>query len=211
MSSHRYGERMRKVARPGFITAWLVIAGVGLMLSVASPATAQMRRGERQQQRNEGRGQNHPHAGDWLRRYKGLPADQQQKALDNDPQFRNLPPGQQQQLRQRLQRFNNLPPQQQDRILNRMETWEHLTPEQKDKARQLFGQLQQLPPGRQAAVRGGIRELRSLPPDQREQLINSDRYKNEFSPQERELLKGTSQLPLAPADGVHENEGGPEE
>jgi hypothetical protein len=59
-------------------------------------------------------------------------------------------------------------------------------------------------------MRGAIRELRGLPPEQREQLIESDRYKNQFTPQERSLLKGASQLPLAPTDGS-QNERGPDE
>jgi hypothetical protein len=178
------------------------------MVLCTLPILAQ-RRGPQQQQRAEARRQNQAHAGDWLRRYKTLPPEQQQRALENDPQFRNLPPGQQQQLRQRLQHFNSLPPQQQERILNRMETWEHLTPEQKDRARQLHGQMQQLPPERQQAVRGAIQELRSMPPGQREQFINSERFKSQFNPQERDLLRGASQLPLAPAE--REGEGPPEE
>ena len=86
------------------------------------------------------------HAGQWLRRYKDLPPDQQKRALDSDPQFRSLPEQRQQKLRDRLQRFNGLPPQQQQRILNRMETWEHLTPQQKSEARQVYSQIRQLPP-----------------------------------------------------------------
>ena len=43
-------------------------------------------------------GQNRPaqqhHAGDWLRRYKDVPPQDQQKALNSDPQFRKLPPDQ---------------------------------------------------------------------------------------------------------------------
>ncbi len=70
------------------------------------------------------------HAGDWLRRYKDLPPQEQERALQNDPGFRRLPPARQQLLRQRLQHFSNLPPQRQLQMLNRMETWEHLTPAQ---------------------------------------------------------------------------------
>ena len=201
----RRGE-VRAVKRTGFITAWLAMAVLGLGLGVA-PSAAQRR--PPQQPRRE-QNQNRPHAGDWLRRYKDLPPEQQRKALENDPQFRRLPPERQQQLRQRLQHFNSLPPLQQERILNRMETWEHLTPEQKEKARGLFQQLQQLPPERRQAVQGAIRELRSTPPEQREQLLNSERYESQFSPQERQLLRGTSQLPLAPPENPRENEG-PEE
>ncbi len=104
------------------------------------------------------------HAGQWLRRYKDLPPDQQQKALDNDPQFRSLPPARQQILRERLQRFSSLPPRMQDRILQRMETWEHLTPAQKQQARQLYSQLKDLPPERRQKVRTAIRDLSVMPP-----------------------------------------------
>jgi hypothetical protein len=140
------------------------------------------------------------HAGDWLRRYKDLPPDEQERALQNDPTFQKLPPARQQALRERLQRFSNLPPQQQLRLLNRMETWEHLTPNQKQQARQVFGQMQQLPPDRRRLVHKAIDDLRAMPPDQREQIINSDRFKGMFSDQERGLMQGATRLPLAPPD-----------
>jgi hypothetical protein len=148
------------------------------------------------------------HAGDWLRRYKDLPPDEQERALQNDSAFRRLPPDRQQQLRQRLQHFSNLPPQQQLRMLNRMETWEHLTPEQKQQARQVFGQLRQLPPDRQRMVKTAVRDLRNMPPDQREKIINSDRFKSMFSDQERDMMREATHLPLAPAEG---GEGEPQE
>jgi uncharacterized protein DUF3106 len=140
------------------------------------------------------------HAGDWLRRYKDLPPEEQERALQSDPAFQKLPPAQQQLLRQRLQHFSSLPPQQQLRMLNRMETWEHLTPEQKQQARQIFGQMQQLPPERRRLVHKAIDDLRQMPPDQREQIINSDRFKGMFSDQEREMMRGATRLPLAPPD-----------
>lgn len=137
------------------------------------------------------------HVGDWLRRYKDLPPDEQERALRNDPAFQRLPPARQQMLRERLQHFSNLPPQQQLRMLNRMETWEHLTPEQKQQARQVFGQMRQLPPDRRRMVHTAIDDLRAMPPDQREQVINSERFKGMFSDQERELMRGATRLPLA--------------
>lgn len=141
------------------------------------------------------------HAGDWLRQYKDLPPQEQERALQNDPVFRRLPPERQQILRQRLQHFSNLPPQQQLRMLNRMETWEHLTPEQKQQARQVYGQFRQLPPARQRMVTTAVRDLRAMPPDQRERVINSDRFKSMFSDQERDIMRGATRLPLAPAEG----------
>lgn len=140
------------------------------------------------------------HAGDWLRRYKDLPPDEQEKALQNDPAFQKLPPARQQLLRQRLEHFSSLPPQEQLRMLNRMETWEHLTPEQKQEARQVFGQMRQLPPDRRRLVHKAIDDLRGMPPDQREQIINSDRFKGMFSDHERDVMRDATRLPLAPAD-----------
>lgn len=139
------------------------------------------------------------HAGQWLRDYKKLPPEQQQKALDNDPKFRSLPPQRQEQLRNRLERFNNLPPQQQQRIIRRMETWEHLTPGQKQQAREVYSQIKDLPPGRRRAMHNAINALRAMPPEARQRALESGRFSH-YSPQEREMLNGISQLPLAPAE-----------
>lgn len=181
---------------------------LALAFGSATPGAAQNRRNNRAERR-PAQSQGH-HAGQWLRQYKDVPAEQQQKALENDPQFRRLPPERQQRLRQRLQHFSSLPPQQQQRILNRMETWEHLTPQQKEQARQLHLQLKSLPPERRQAVQNAISTLRAMPAEQRQQVIESDRFKSMFSPQERGLLSGISQLPLAPAEGG-QNEQAPDE
>ena len=198
------------VSRLKGITVWLATTSLALGFAAAPGWAQQNRRNERQQQRAEARRQGRGHAGDWLRRYKDLPPDQQQKALDNDPQFKNLPPEQQQQLRDRLQRFSSLPPDKQQRILNRMQTWDYLTPDQKQQARGLFQQLQQLPPQRRQKVQTAIEDLRAMPPAQRQQVIDSQKFKSQFSPEERGLLNGISQLPLAPADNG-QNESAPEE
>ncbi len=142
----------------------------------------------------------HPvhHAGDWLRKYKDLPPDQQQKALENDPQFRKLPPDRQILLQQQLRRFSALPPEKQKIILKRMETWEHLTEAQKKEAKTVFTKIRQLPPARRKLMAGAIRDLRKMDPQQREQALNSAEYHSKFSNQELDLLKGVLKLPLAP-------------
>ncbi len=139
------------------------------------------------------------HGGDWLRTHRDLPLQEQQNALQNDPQFRKLPPQQQQRLENRLQNFNSLPPQEQQRRLNRIETWEHLTPQQKTQARQLASQWQQLSPPRRQMMKTAIGDLRAMPPDQRERVLDSPRFKSMFSDQERGMLRETTKLPLAPA------------
>src|SRR5437588_7934196 len=91
-----------------------------------------------------------PRHGDWLRKYKDLPPDQQMKALENDPNFKKLPPERQEKLRQRLAQFNNLPPEQREKIVKRMRNFENLTPAQKMQARELAKRYQGVPPeGRQ--------------------------------------------------------------
>jgi hypothetical protein len=140
------------------------------------------------------------HSGYWLRQHKDMTPAEQERALQNDPNFRRLNPQQQQRLRQRLQHFSSLPPQQQQRMLNRMETWEHLTPAQKQQVRQFHYQLQMLPPGRQRMVGTALNDLRAMPPAQREQVIDSERFRSMFSPQEREMLRGASRLPLTPPE-----------
>ena len=142
------------------------------------------------------------HAGAWLATHRNLSAQEQQKALESDPQFKRLTPLQQDRLKGRLEHFNSLPPQQQQRMLNRMETWEHLTPDQKQNARQLASELRQLPPGRRDMMQTAIRDLRQMPPDQREQVLESSRFKSMFSEHEQSMLKDITRLPLAPADAV---------
>lgn len=188
----RVGQLERKS-----IAGWVLLGALAFMLAGAVSSLAQARRA----------GPGH-HAGTWLRKYKDLPPDQQQKALDNDKQFRSLPLARQQILRERLRRFNTLPAWQRQRILDRMETWEHLTPGQKTQARQLFSQLRGLPPARRRMMADAIRELSQVPPQQRQSLIESDRYRGQFTAQERDLLREAARLPLAPNDP---NQSGPPE
>jgi hypothetical protein len=205
--------------RPGRLnTGWLAAAGLAIAITVPLPSlartvaihsgqerhpgvVAQAQRPQRAPRPPQGRPEAAGHAGDWLRRYKDLPPAEQERELQNDPNFRRLSPQQQQHRLQQLHQFSDLPPQQQLRMLNRMETWEHLTPQQKQQARQIFGQMQQLPPDRRRSVRTAIRDLAAMPPQQREQIINSERFKGMFSDQEREMMRGATRLPLAPAEG----------
>jgi Protein of unknown function (DUF3106) len=191
-----------QIARAVLATLCLMAVSVFAQHPAARPhqkEKIQERRQERAVRESEGAVKSH--AGDWLRRYKDLPPDEQRQALEKDSDFQKLAPQRQAQLLQRLQRFSSLPAQQQDRILSRMETWEHLTRDQKLQARELFQQIQQLPQPRRRALSGAIRGMRDLTPEQREQIINSDRYKSMFSDHERELLSGAARLPLAPGDG----------
>jgi hypothetical protein len=187
------------------MTRWMATGVLAVAAVIVSPCLAQ-HNFRPMQGRPAAPNQSHPqprpggHAGDWLRRYKGMSPSEQERALQSDPAFRHLSPERQQLLRQRLQHFSSLPPQQQQRVLNRMETWEHLTPGQKEQAREVFGRMQQLPPDRQRMVTTAVRDLRAMPPGQREQIIDSKRFKSVFSPQERDIMRGAARLPLAPPE-----------
>ncbi len=146
------------------------------------------------------RPQRHPqhHSGDWLRKYQSMTPEQQQKALQSDPDFRRLPPERQQLLQQRLQHFKTLPPQKQNAILDRMETWEHLTPAQKQEAKSVYARIRQLPPDRRNQLISGIHDLRQMSPEERQQFVNSDKFRSTYNDQERGILKTVLDLPLRP-------------
>ena len=194
--------------RGNLMTRWMAtaaFAGATVVVSL-SPCLAQRSHFSSVQGRPPAQIQNHPqprpggHAGDWLRRYKGMSPGEQERALQSDPAFRRLSPERQQLLRQRLHHFASLPPEQQQRMLNRMETWEHLTPGQKQQARALFGRMQQLPSDRRRMVSTAVRDLRAMLPGEREQIIDSNRFRSVFSPEERDIMRGATRLPLAPPE-----------
>ncbi len=193
-----------------FMTGWLATALLCVAAVAASSSPCQAQRSNnfhpvQGRQAAPNHQQPHPgqrHAGDWLRRYKGLPPSEQDRALQNDPGFRGMSPQQQQRLRQQLHYFASLPPQQQQRIVDNMDRWAHLTPEQKQQARTVFSQMRQLPPDRRRMVTTAVRDLSDMPPEERERIINSGRFKKMFSPEERDIMLGAVRLPLAPQEGA---------
>jgi Protein of unknown function (DUF3106) len=203
------------------MTGWMATAVLSAATVVASfsPCLAQDDNYRPVQTRPPAPNQNHPqphsgqaHAGDWLRRYKGLPPGEQDRALQNDPGYRRMSPEQQKRLRQQLHYFASLPPREQQRVVDNMDRWAHLTPEQKQQARDVYGRMQQLPPNRRPMVRTAIRNLSAMPPERREEVINSNRYKKMFSPEERDVMRAAVRLPLASQEnGRSEEPAAPEE
>lgn len=130
--------------------------------------------------------------GDWLESHKNLPLDQQEKALESDPNFQKLPPDRQAALKERLRKFNSLPPEQRERSLQRLDFWSSLTHEQRDQIRDANQKLQALPQDRRVAVHTALRQLRQMDLARRQQVFESDRFHSSFSPQEQEILKQLS-------------------
>lgn len=155
---------------------------------------------------NSGNGNrfNGPHIGDWLRRHENLPASEQQKQLEKDPNYQRSTPEQQQQMRQNLQKFNNLSPEQKDRLIRRMDMFEHMTPAQRQQTRELFQQFRQIDPSRKDAVRNEIRRMRNLPPDDRQRFYNSDEFRSRYSPQEQNVIRGMGDMPQPDSPGAQE-------
>ena len=134
---------------------------------------------------------NHPaqRLGAWLESHKNLPLDQQEKALENDPNFKKMAPARQNALRDRLRKFNSLSPEQRDLAIKRMNFWASLSREQHEQIRDANQKLQTLPPERRVAVHKALRHLRRMDPQQRQQVMQSDRFKTLFSDQEQGILK----------------------
>lgn len=137
---------------------------------------------------NKGGGVQPAKMGQWLENHKNLPPDQQEKLLENDPNFKKLSPARQAELRERLRKFNSLSPQQRERALNRMEYMSRLSPEQRQQVRDAGKELQGLPQDRQVMVHKALRHLRQMNPQERQQVLDSDRFKSTFSDQERGII-----------------------
>lgn len=212
-----YEGRERGRMRGHFMTGWMATAVLSVATVVASFSPCLAQGNYRPVQiRPVAPNQNHPqphpqaHAGDWLRRYKGLPPGEQDRALQSDPGFRRMNPQQQQRLRQQLHYFASLPPGEQQRIVDNMDRWAHLTPEQKQQARDVFNRMQHIPPERRPMVRTAVRNLSAMPPERREEVIDSNRFKKMFSPEERDAIRAAVRLPFAPQEGRSEETAAPE-
>jgi hypothetical protein len=152
---------------------------------------------------------NHPaqRLGEWLESHKNLPLDQQEKALENDPNFKKMAPARQNALRERLRKFNSLSPEQRDLAIKRMNFWASLTKEQHEQIRDANQKLQGLPPERRVAVHKALRHLRSMDPQHRQQVMDSDHFKSLFSDQEQGILKELA--PIHPESGAAEQGSAP--
>ena len=153
-----------------------------------------------------GKAQNNaPRPGKWLRDHMNENLQEQQRQLQNDPEFKHLNPDQQQHFQQKLKQFNSLPQQQREQLLNRMQRVESLPPDRQQMLRNSLQEFRQLPDDRRRQVRRAWNSLSQMSPEQREQELNSDRFRSTFNDQERSTLRGLLDSGFNPAD----NNGGP--
>jgi hypothetical protein len=139
------------------------------------------------------------HLGAWLNAHRGVPAQDQERMLRNDPSFSRLPQAQQQRLVQQLNRVDQMPEARRERTLARAENLERLSPQERAQVQDSARRWTTLPGDRQIMMKGAFRDLRAVPPDQRETVLNSARYQNAFSPEERGIL--SNMLRVEPYEG----------
>ena len=143
-----------------------------------------------------------PRLGAWLRAHKDMSLEQQEKALENDPDFSHRSPQIQAQLKERLRKFNGLPQQQKEKALINMEYWEKLSKEQKEQIRQAHEHMVTLSPERRVMVRKELRDLRKMTPAQRQQTFDSEQFKATFSDQEQAILRNLAEInPMTAQNG----------
>jgi len=136
---------------------------------------------------------NRTRPGKWLREHNNLPPQEQEKALEKDPDYQKLPPQRQEQLKERLRRFNNMPPEQRQKVINRMQAIEQLPPEKRQLLQQSMSQLAFLPQDRRQMVRKAYRNLSEMSPEERDRVMNSDQFKSTLSDNERSIVNGLLQ------------------
>lgn len=186
--------------------AALVLAGAVCLPSVADNPRNHNDHNNDRNRIPPGRAQNNaPRPGKWLQEHMNENLQEQQRQLQNDPEFKHLNPDQQQHLQQRLRQFNSLPPQQREQMLNRMRSVESLPPDRQQLLRNSLQQFRQLPDDRRRQVRRAWNSLSQMSPEQRDQELNSDRFRSSFNDQERSTLRGLLDSGFNPA----ENNGGP--
>ena len=141
----------------------------------------------------------------FLERLKDLPPAEQERELQNDPQFQKLPKERQEQLIESLRRFQGLPKERQDllfgrlrrfrefpkerqeQLIERMRRFREMPPEQREMLERRFDAFRRLTPEQREKAREIYSQRwRSLPPERRRALIEEFRRLRALSPEERD-------------------------
>lgn len=186
----RYARRGALVSLAVLLLLPAGLLALGIQGSRVEREPAPARRGAGQQPRQPKR----PGQGGFFQRLREMPPQQQQRVMENSPQFQRLPPERQEMIRERLQAWNDMSPQQQERVRQREEIFQALSPAQRQEARLVFPQYRNLTPPRRQAVLVAFRHLRDLPPNQRQGYLQSQEVREQFSPHERDILTGLNRL-----------------
>jgi hypothetical protein len=161
-----------------------------------TPQEKEAMRGHEQQPHQENGAQPGKGAagGDFFKRLREMPPEQQRRFLENNQKFLNMTRDRQELIRERLREWNAKTPQEKENIREREEIVEGLSPEQKEEARKMLPQWLGLPPLQRQAVMEAFRHLRDLPPGERMAYLDSQSVRERFSPHERDILEGMNKL-----------------
>ena len=108
--------------------------------------------------------------------------------LRSDPSFKGLPANEQQRVVQELHRVDQMPEQQRQRRLARAEALERMSSQERQRVTTASQRWASQPVDRQSMMKSAFRDLRGVPEDQRLTVLNSERYKGAFSAEERGIL-----------------------
>jgi len=131
----------------------------------------------------------------WIQRLREMPADQQERFLQNNAKFRQLPPERQAQIRQNLDRWNKLSPEQKQDAISREQVLERMTPEQRQYIRNtLLPRWQTMPQDRRQVINRHLAMLRNMSPATQQAALNDPRFVGGLSPDEQAMLRDLNSL-----------------
>ena len=131
----------------------------------------------------------------WIQRLREMPADQQERFLQNNAKFRQLPPERQAQIRQNLDRWNKLSAEQKQDAISREQVLERMTPEQRQYVRNtLLPKWQSMPQDRRQVINHHLAMLRNMSPATQQAALNDPRFVGGLSPDEQTMLRDLNSL-----------------
>jgi len=131
----------------------------------------------------------------WIQRLREMPADQQERFLQNNAKFRQLPPERQAQIRENLDRWNKLSPEQKQDAISREQVLERMTPEQRQYLRNtLLPKWQSMPQERRQVINRHLAMLRNMSPATQQAAFNDPRFVGGLSPDEQAMLRDLNSL-----------------
>ena len=108
--------------------------------------------------------------------------------LRGEPSFHRLPADEQQRVIEQLHQVSHLSDAQRQRRVARTEMIERLTAQDRMQINLSAHRWAELPVDRQAQMKQTWLELREVPLEQRQTVLNSARYQGQFTPEERGIL-----------------------
>lgn len=154
----------------------------GMLLVTALPAQEPADQGQADSAPSPRWHQGRHHRSQAIERWRRMPPEERQKALEK------LPPERRQRIEEQLQRLDRMPADQRRGLERRYERFQSLPPEQQERVRQVYRRMRELPPERRMAINHAARHISTLPDAERKARMESEEFRGRFSPEEREMV-----------------------